>query len=146
MVAELARAAGHQGMAGGQALDLALSGRFLSSPDLERVHRAKTGALIKAAVTLGALAAGVTNETLRRALDGYSACIGLAYQIVDDLLDEGDHTVPAAGVSFTAALGSGNARAQAEALYAQALENLAPLGDNAQWLRHLADRMIHRRA
>jgi geranylgeranyl pyrophosphate synthase len=144
MVAELARAAGYRGMAGGQALDLALAGRVLASTEVERVHRAKTGALIRAAVTLGALAAGVTNESLRRPLDDYAACAGLAFQIVDDLLDHGDDAVPAAGVSFTAALGPERAHAQAEALYREALENLAPLGDNAFLLRHLADRMIHR--
>lgn len=144
MVAELARAAGHRGMAGGQALDLALAGDVLSSSDVERVHRAKTGALIRAAVTLGALAAGVTNESLRRTLDDYAACVGLAYQIVDDLLDHGDNAVAAAGVSFTAALGAERARTHAEALYREALENLGSLGDNALLLRHLADRMIHR--
>jgi farnesyl diphosphate synthase len=144
MVAELARAAGHRGMAGGQALDLALAGRVLSAADVETVHRAKTGALIRAAVALGALAAAATPEPRRQALERYAAGIGLAYQIVDDLLDDGNGPLPAAGVSFTAALGPARARAQAEELYLQAIENLDPLGDNALLLRHLADRMIHR--
>lgn len=83
---QLARAAGGQGMAGGQAIDLASVGLALDQPALEAMHRLKTGALLQASVTMGAstgLADAPTQEALRR----YGASIGLAFQVVDDILD-----------------------------------------------------------
>jgi geranylgeranyl pyrophosphate synthase len=84
---ELARAAGASGMVGGQALDLASEGRAITLDQLEGVHRAKTGALIAAAARIGALGAGASKEQLA-ALRSYGRCIGLAFQIIDDVLDE----------------------------------------------------------
>lgn len=86
IVRELMRASGAGGMIGGQLLDLLAEGEQLELSELERVHRAKTGALIAASVRLGAMAARAPAESLR-ALDAYGDAIGLAFQIADDVLD-----------------------------------------------------------
>ncbi|MEW6729096.1 MAG: (2E,6E)-farnesyl diphosphate synthase [Pseudomonadota bacterium] len=86
MIATLARAAGHRGMVGGQAIDLAAIGQQPELAALERMHRMKTGALIEASVILGALA-GQANEAMRDALTRYARAIGLAFQVRDDILD-----------------------------------------------------------
>ena len=86
IVAELMRAAGAGGMIGGQLLDLEGEGRPLALADLERVHRAKTGALITAAAALGGRAASVSDARIG-ALERYGAAVGLAFQITDDVLD-----------------------------------------------------------
>jgi farnesyl diphosphate synthase len=94
MLATLAAACGSHGMAGGQALDLAAVGKHLTPPQLERMHVQKTGALIRASVRLGALAAGCNDANLLDALERYGHCVGLAFQIRDDILDiEGDSAV-----------------------------------------------------
>ncbi len=91
MLHTLAAACGSQGMAGGQALDLAAVGQTLHPADLERMHVYKTGALIRASVRLGALAAGCRDGALLATLEKYGHCVGLAFQIRDDILDvEGD--------------------------------------------------------
>jgi farnesyl diphosphate synthase len=82
----LARSAGHAGMAGGQAIDLANVGRSLSEPQLREMHLRKTGALLQASVLMGA-ACGVPNATAQRALAAYGEAVGLAFQVVDDILD-----------------------------------------------------------
>ncbi len=90
MIRHLARAGGLQGMAAGQAIDLAAVGDVMSPDDLRIMHGAKTGALIRASVALGALAAGA-DEATRATLDDYADALGLAFQIRDDILDvEGD--------------------------------------------------------
>jgi geranylgeranyl pyrophosphate synthase len=86
IVRELMRAAGAGGMIGGQLLDLEAEGLALSLEELERIHRAKTGALITASVTIGGMAAGATAEQLQ-AFDRYGSAVGLAFQIADDVLD-----------------------------------------------------------
>ncbi len=88
MIATLARATGADGMAGGQALDMQADDA-LTLAQLRRIHRLKTGALIRAAARLGGLAAAQVDEELLARLDSYAASIGLAFQIVDDVLDEG---------------------------------------------------------
>ena len=82
----LARSAGHAGMAGGQAIDLASVGLALTETQLHDMHKRKTGALLQASVMMGA-ACGSSNETARTALQDYGAAIGLAFQVVDDILD-----------------------------------------------------------
>jgi farnesyl diphosphate synthase len=82
----LAQAAGHQGMAGGQAIDLASVGKSLTSEQLHDMHRLKTGALLQASVMMGA-ACGVVSGTAQGALRDYGAAVGLAFQVVDDILD-----------------------------------------------------------
>jgi geranylgeranyl pyrophosphate synthase len=94
MVRVLAAACGSSGMAGGQALDLAAVGRRLDAAELERMHVHKTGALIRASVRLGALAAGLRDTARLDALERYGHAVGLAFQIRDDILDiEGETTV-----------------------------------------------------
>ncbi|MBS0351082.1 MAG: polyprenyl synthetase family protein, partial [Proteobacteria bacterium] len=83
----LAAAAGASGMVGGQMLDIEAENQKISLADLENLHRLKTGALIKASVGLGAIAAGCLDQVLLQELDQFAACIGLAFQVQDDLLD-----------------------------------------------------------
>jgi farnesyl diphosphate synthase len=153
MVTELARASGSAGMAGGQAIDLGAVGRALTLAELEDMHARKTGALIRAAVALGALAAGAA-PGMRARLDDYGRALGLAFQIIDDILDvEGDTATlgkprgsdqQRAKPTYPALLGLEPARKLARDCHARALESLAPLGDNARFLLEIADFVIHR--
>jgi farnesyl diphosphate synthase len=133
----LARSAGHAGMAGGQAIDLASVGRALTEPQLREMHRRKTGALLQASVMMGA-ACGVTSATARVALQDYGSALGLAFQVVDDILDV---TADSATLGKTAGkdaaqdkptyvslLGLERSRAYARELLAQALQALAGSG------------------
>ncbi len=150
MVAELARASGSQGMAGGQALDLK-AGPQATVEILEERHTRKTGALIHAAVRLGALAA---QSEVPPGLDAYGLTLGLAFQIADDLLDvEGEaitvgKTVgadAAAGkATFASVLGVPAARRKARALYEDALVSLHFLGDNSETLATIAYHAVER--
>ncbi len=156
MVALLARAAGSRGMAGGQALDLLAAGRRLDAAQVEDIHIHKTGALIRASVMLGALAAGAAPQALLDRLDHFAKVVGLAFQIRDDLLDvEGrpEETGKASGqdaarekATYPAAVGLDAARERLEELVSEALATLAPLGPAAEALRGLALRMAYRRA
>lgn len=87
IISELAQASGIAGMCGGQALDLEAEGHQVDLPSLERIHRHKTGALIRAAVRMGALSAGEAGRRALPALDRYAENIGLAFQVQDDILD-----------------------------------------------------------
>ena len=155
MVELLAAASGSQGMAGGQAIDLAAAGKSLALTQLEDMHRRKTGALIRAAVLLGAYAREGLDAATLQALDGYSRAIGLAFQIVDDVLDVEGLTETLGkkpGVdrdrgkaTYTSLLGLAEAKARAKTLHRQALESLAPLGDNGGLLAELAGFIIERR-
>jgi farnesyl diphosphate synthase len=94
LVSLLARASGTQGMAGGQALDLAATGRKLTLPEVEQVHARKTGALIHASVMMAASCSNRVSLPTLQALDDYALAVGLAFQIQDDLLDvEGDSAI-----------------------------------------------------
>ncbi len=163
MVAELARAAGSNGMAGGQAIDLASVGAALGREALEDMHRRKTGALLRASVRLGALCApdvgtGAAEARARRmqALDRYADAIGLAFQVVDDILDvEGDAVTlgKTAGKdaqrnkpTYVSALGLDAARRLAGQLREQAHEAVAPLGESARALAGLADLIVARKS
>lgn len=147
MLRMLGRACGAEGMAGGQALDLAAVGRKLSLAELEHMHACKTGALIRASVGLGALAAGADEATLAE-LDRYAHAVGLAFQVRDDILDvEGESAVigktagkdaAADKPTFPSIIGLDASRARLEALTATALEAIAPLGERAAWLERLA--------
>ncbi len=155
MMALLARAAGSHGMAGGQAIDLAAVGRKLALAELQDMHARKTGALIGAAVRLGALAAESAPANLIAALGHYADAVGLAFQIADDVLDvEGETGVlgKRAGAdeargkpTYAAALGADGARTKALALLGRALESLVPLGDNGALLAVLARYIVERR-
>jgi farnesyl diphosphate synthase len=155
MTTLLAQAAGSHGMAGGQAIDLASGGKTLTLAQLEDMHLRKTGALIRASVLLGAHAHKKPDSGVLDALERYSHAIGLAFQITDDILDvEGkaetlgknpgmDHA--RGKFTYPQLLGLPEAKARARALLAQALESLAPLGDNGKLLAELAGFVIERR-
>jgi len=155
MLRELAVAAGARGMCGGQALDIDATGgaRVLRIDELEHLHALKTGALLRASVRLGAIAAGVDADT-RAQLDRYADALGLAFQVRDDLLDvEGDSATlgKTAGkdaaqdkATFPALIGVESSRARLAEL-AKAMENaLAPLGPRAAALSALGDLAIRR--
>jgi farnesyl diphosphate synthase len=148
MLRVLAAACGAHGMAGGQALDLAAVGQRLSPADLERMHVYKTGALIRASVRLGALAAGGADQRLLDALERYGHCIGLAFQIRDDIIDvEGDSVTlgKTAGKdaandkpTYPAILGMRESREQLRRLTDSAIAALAPLGARGAELEAIA--------
>jgi geranylgeranyl pyrophosphate synthase len=155
MTRSLGRAAGHSGMAGGQALDIAATGGALDVEALERMHGGKTGALLTAAVELGARAAGACGERLETLLH-FGAAIGLAFQIVDDLLDVTESTTvqgKRAGaddrrgkVTFPSLLGVDASRRRAAELHARALGALDAAGIAGGALEALAARIVDRRA
>ena len=148
MLRALAIACGSHGMAGGQAFDLAAVGTKLSAAELERMHVHKTGALIRASVRLGALAAGCRDEATLDALERYGHAIGLAFQIRDDLLDIEAGTeqlgktagkdVAASKPTYPAILGVDASRSELAALTATALGAVESLGAPAMALRDLA--------
>ncbi len=148
MIARLADAAGSLGMAGGQAIDLEAVGRTLNLAELEDMHARKTGGLFRAAVALGALAAPQTPVGALAPLDRYAACVGLAFQITDDILDVEASTATLGKPqgsdqrrkkpTYSAILGLERARALAHAQYQTALASLVGLGDNVQLLIEIA--------
>ena len=147
----LAKAAGSMGMAGGQAIDLNSVGKALNQQELEAMHSLKTGALIHAAALLGA-----SNGSLEKiaAVSTYADNIGLAFQVIDDILDiEADTTTlgKTAGKdansnkpTYVTILGLDVAKQLAQQLYETAIDALAPFGDEAQRLRELADFITQR--
>jgi farnesyl diphosphate synthase len=156
MLGVLANAAGSAGMCGGQAIDLDSVGVSLTLEQLERMHQLKTGALLRASVMLGALAGRDVSEAERTALDTYSNAIGLAFQVVDDVLDA---TADSATLGKTAGkdaaankptyvsiLGLEESKLLAEKLRREAHEALAPFGEKALRLRELADLIVQRKA
>jgi farnesyl diphosphate synthase len=155
MLRALATACGSHGMAGGQAFDLAAVGQRLDAAELERMHAYKTGALIRASVRLGALAAGVRDAATLDALERYGHAVGLAFQIRDDLLDveAGTETLgktagkdaAAAKPTYPAILGIDASRAELSRLTDEALEAIAPLGASARSLADIA-RFVAERA
>ena len=168
MIETLAGAAGPGGMAGGQMLDMratatstaaATDSQGEHSPDgeqLTRIHNLKTGALIRAAARLGGLASARADEELLGALDAYAANVGLAFQIVDDLLDaqasaSGETLGKRGGAdrrmqkaTYVELLGIDGARTEARNLCQNALETTALLGDNAAFLARLAHFVVNR--
>ena len=148
MLRTLAAACGAHGMAGGQAFDLAAVGKALTPAELERMHMYKTGALIRASVRLGALAAGCRDAAVLAALEHYGHAIGLAFQIRDDILDvEGDAATigKTAGKdaadnkpTYPAILGMAGARAHLAELTRAALDAITPLGERFAMLGELA--------
>jgi farnesyl diphosphate synthase len=147
MLRVLGRACGAEGMAGGQALDLAAVGRKLELHELEHMHACKTGALIRASVRLGALAAGADAATLD-ALERYTHAVGLAFQVRDDILDvEGESAVigktagkdaAADKPTFPSIIGLDASRVRLDELICAALVAIEPLGDRAALLAELA--------
>lgn len=154
MVKTLAVAAGSRGMAGGQQIDLESTGKVLTLAELEFMHIHKTGALIRAAVLLGS-SCGHLVEKERDQLDHYAKAIGLAFQVVDDVLDcdastatlgktagkDSRHGKP----TYVSALGLSRARQLAEELRADALSALEGMGGRARRLAQLADFIVLRK-
>ncbi|MFA6920623.1 MAG: polyprenyl synthetase family protein [Gallionella sp.] len=154
MIRLLAQASGSRGMAGGQAIDLDSVGKQLSLPELENMHIHKTGALIRAAILLGAHCGKVSVEQLDK-LDHFGRCMGLAFQVVDDVLDASADTATLGKTAgkdadndkptYVALLGVVAARGMAKSLHEEALAALAGFGDEAQCLRELADFIVLRK-
>ena len=153
MVQLLAQAAGSRGMAGGQAIDLASVGKPLNLTELEFMHIHKTGALIRASVLLGAQC-GTLDDATEAALDHYAKCIGLAFQVVDDILDAETPTATLGKTAgkdaadnkptYVSLLGVARARELAQELRADAHKAMAGLGAPAERLRQLADFVVER--
>jgi farnesyl diphosphate synthase len=154
MVRILAAASGSRGMAGGQAIDLDSVGRQLALPELEHMHIHKTGALIRAAVALGARCGGALAPAQLDRLDHYAKNIGLAFQVVDDVLDQESSTATLGKTAgkdaadnkptYVSVLGLARAKALAGELREEALAALAGMGDGAR-LSELADFIVLRK-
>jgi len=154
LVALLARGAGHSGMAGGQAIDLASVGHALNEAELRRMHELKTGALLQASVDMGAACGSATGAT-RDALSRYGHAIGLAFQVVDDILDVTQDTEvlgKTAGKdqeqskpTYVSLMGLQGAQRHAHELHEQALQALSASAlPDTQRLRELADLVVRR--
>jgi farnesyl diphosphate synthase len=156
MLRVLAAASGSAGMCGGQAIDLASVGITLSLAELEQMHRLKTGALLRASVMLGALCGKTPDAHETAALDAYAAAVGLAFQVVDDVLDATADTTTLGKTAgkdavdqkptYVSILGLDESRTLAQKLREDAHRALLPFGDNAQRLRELADLIVQRKA
>lgn len=155
MISLLAVASGSRGMAGGQAFDLESVGRQLNLPELEFMHIHKTGALIRAAILLGAHCGNSLDESRIAMLDHFGKCVGLAFQVVDDVLDaeadtatlgktagkDADNDKP----TYVTLLGVVQAKKMAAELHAEAMKSLSEFGSKAQRLRELADFIVIRK-
>ncbi|CAM4098474.1 (2E,6E)-farnesyl diphosphate synthase [Pseudoalteromonas byunsanensis] len=154
MINVLARAAGIQGMVGGQALDLEGTNKAISLTELERVHRLKTGALLSAAIELGALCSPNVGDNTFNALRQYAKNIGLAFQVQDDILDiEGDteslgkpkgSDIENKKSTYPALLGLDGAKQKARSLIQQALKALEDIDQDTEVLASLAHYIIER--
>ncbi len=154
MIDCLAKASGSNGMVGGQAIDLMSVGLQLDLPALEMMHIYKTGALIRASVRLAALAHPALDPDMAERLDHYAKCIGLAFQIQDDILDEEGDTATLGKTqgkdraqnkpTYPALLGMNGAKQKAREMHEDALASLQPLGDKADLLRTLSLFIIQR--
>jgi farnesyl diphosphate synthase/geranylgeranyl diphosphate synthase type II len=153
LIRQLASASGAQGMVLGQAIDLAAVDQNINLVQLENMHRHKTGALIRASVSMGAIAMKASAAQLN-ALDEYAAAVGLAFQVQDDILDVVADTetlgkqqgadIALNKPTYVALLGLAGARAKAQELHQQALSALASFDKNADYLRGLSAYIIER--
>lgn len=148
MLTVLAQSAGCQGMIAGQGIDLAAVGKSLNVNELETMHQLKTGALISASVELGALSAGCTEPQTLDSLRHYARCIGLAFQVQDDILDVVSDTATLGKTqgadlarnkpTYVSLLGLDGARNKADTLVAEAISALSSLGARATMLEAIA--------
>ncbi|HLG53570.1 MAG TPA: farnesyl diphosphate synthase [Steroidobacteraceae bacterium] len=154
MIRVLAHASGTQGMAGGQAMDLAAVGQRLARDQVEEMHARKTGALIRAAVTITCLAAPSLPAQMRKGLEHYGAAVGLSFQIVDDLLDVlGDPALTGKGAgsdalrgkpTYPSVAGIAAARQRAAELAGEGIEAIRAFGPEALHLREFATELVAR--
>ena len=153
MIAELATAGGSRKLIGGQVMDLEGEGKSLSLEELIRIHEAKTAALLTTSVRLGAMSAGA-DEAQIAALTKFGHALGLAFQVIDDILDVTQTTenlgktagkdAAVAKVTYPSVMGLEESRAEAARLTAEALEALSVFGENGERLREIAERMLLR--
>ena len=153
MIEALSAAAGCDGMVGGQFIDIQATNFDITIEHLQTMHSLKTGALIKASLRIGGIAAAA-NDAQLQALDTFGDCIGLAFQVVDDILDvEGDTTTlgktsgkdsEANKPTYVKLLGLGGAKAEAQRLLESALDALESFGDSADALRDIARYIVQR--
>ena len=156
MLLLLAQAAGSRGMCGGQAIDLDSVGVALGREELERMHRLKTGALLSASVMLGAMAGKDLQDNEKEALQAYAAAVGLAFQVVDDILDATEDSATLGKTAgkdaannkptYVSLLGLEASQALAEVLRQDAHAALQIFGERARRLRELADLVVRRKA
>jgi geranylgeranyl diphosphate synthase type II len=149
----LGEACGSQGLVGGQVVDLESAGREIAISDLERLHRAKTGALLSACVRGGAILGGASANQLQ-GLSQYGAALGLAFQVVDDILDatEGAERLgktpgkdrSAGKITYVSVFGLDGARQKAQELQHEALDSLSPLGPRSEMLATIARLAVER--
>ncbi len=154
MLQTLTRASGAEGMVAGQSLDFEATGNVLDLARLQAIHRLKTGALIRASVRLGALSSTRASSTDLQALDDYAHCIGLAFQVQDDILDVTADTETLGKnqgadqamnkSTYVSLLGLDGAREKASGLVTEAVDALAPFGSNAEPLAAIARYIIDR--
>lgn len=154
MLAALAHAAGVDGMAGGQSIDLAAVGKPLARDALEQMHRLKTGAMLGVSVRLGLLAGGETDATAAAAIDRYSQRVGLAFQVVDDILDVVSDSATLGKTAgkdaasdkptYVSLMGVDAARELATRLRGEAIDALGCFGDRGARLAGLADLIVTR--
>jgi farnesyl diphosphate synthase len=154
MISVLTKASGSQGMVGGQAIDLESVGTRLTLPELENMHIHKTGALIRASVNMATLAKADLDPTIAKKLDSYAKCIGLSFQVKDDILDEESDTATLGKTqgkdkdnnkpTYPALLGMAGAKQKAQELHEHALDNLSVFGGEADLLRDLSLYIIQR--
>ncbi|WP_341327927.1 (2E,6E)-farnesyl diphosphate synthase [Methylotuvimicrobium sp. KM2] len=154
MITMLAKASGSQGMVGGQAIDLESVGTILTLPQLENMHIHKTGALIRASVNMATLTKPDIDPNQAEGLDHYAKCIGLSFQVKDDILDEESDTATLGKTqgkdkdndkpTYPALLGLAGAKQKAQELHEQAIESLKGFGSEADLLRDLSLYIIQR--
>ncbi|HMB59263.1 MAG TPA: farnesyl diphosphate synthase [Xanthomonadales bacterium] len=154
MLEQLAVCSGSRGMAGGQAIDLDATGKDLNQAELENMHIHKTGELIRASVNMAALYCPQLPEAQFRQLDHYAKCVGLAFQIHDDILDEIATTEElgktqgkdrsAGKPTYPAIIGLTASQEMACALHQNAIDSLSSFGDSAQYLRAIANLVVSR--
>jgi farnesyl diphosphate synthase len=154
MITTLSKASGSQGMVGGQAIDLQSVGTQLTLPELENMHIHKTGALIRASVNMAAIAKADLDPSVAKKLDHYAKCIGLSFQVKDDILDLESDTATLGKTqgkdqdndkpTYPALLGLAGAKQKAQELHEQALLSLADFGSEADLLRDLSLYIIQR--
>jgi farnesyl diphosphate synthase len=155
MVKLLAAACGSRGMAGGQAIDLDSVGKSLTVPELEFMHIHKTGALIRAAALMGARCGNGLDEKEFGRVDQFAKCVGLAFQVVDDVLDAESSTATLGKTAgkdaknnkptYVSAMGVAQARELVRELRRNALDALEDFGERALRLRQIADFIVLRK-
>jgi farnesyl diphosphate synthase len=153
VITSLSMAGGMAGMAGGQAIDLASVGKQLTQNELELMHRLKTGALLRAAVQIGAIAINLNGQE-KKSLDKFASALGLAFQVVDDVLDASSDSqtlgktagkdAAANKPTFVSLMGLDGAREFVRKLHQEALDSLGIWGDNADLLRAIASKVVNR--